>query len=470
MPNPKILHSADIHLDSPLRNLAQYEDAPVDQIRGATRRALSNLVDLAISQEVRLVVIAGDLYDGDWPDQNTGLFFVSQATRLIKAGIPMVIIRGNHDAFNKMTVNLRLPKNPDGSEVMLSETEVDSREFDLGDVRVAVHGRSYRKQHERGDLVKHYPKARSGLFNLGVLHTGLTGLDGHISYAPCTPQQLADFGYDYWALGHIHKRGEHQIEGAAPVVFSGNIQGRKITEPEAKGCVIFEVDSQGAGERVFHPLDVVRWEQCSIDISAYSNTDDVMDYYESWLRTKIEEVDDRLLVPRIEMTGRSELHTKLSRDFDSIEASLRAASISIGGGQVWMEKFKLRSKHPDRSSTDSTFSSIDPSAIASITAVVDELTSKTQTAKPVTSASGMLFDDIEACDEEPNDPEATQGSQASTAADWISEELSLLLHKLPKELSGEDAVIDLSDDAKVGEWIEQAAGELMSRLQGAESE
>ena len=71
---PKIIHAADIHLDSPLQKLSQYEGAPAEQIRRASRNALTKLVDLAIEESVDLLVIAGDLYDGDWPDQNTGLF------------------------------------------------------------------------------------------------------------------------------------------------------------------------------------------------------------------------------------------------------------------------------------------------------------------------------------------------------------------------------------------------------------
>jgi len=87
----KILHAADIHLDSPMQNLEAYPDAPVEEFRGATRVALTNMVDLAISQNVDLVVIAGDLYDGDWDDAHTGLFFVGQASRLRSAGIPIVV-------------------------------------------------------------------------------------------------------------------------------------------------------------------------------------------------------------------------------------------------------------------------------------------------------------------------------------------------------------------------------------------
>jgi exonuclease SbcD len=74
----KFLHAADIHLDSPLFGLDKYEGAPVDAIRRATRKALSNLVNLAIDERVEFVIFAGDIYDGDWRDYNTGLFFVNE--------------------------------------------------------------------------------------------------------------------------------------------------------------------------------------------------------------------------------------------------------------------------------------------------------------------------------------------------------------------------------------------------------
>jgi len=73
-----ILHAADIHLDSPLRGLERYEGAPVERIRGTTREAFRALVDLAIAEEVRLILLAGDLHDVDWRDYNTGLFFNAQ--------------------------------------------------------------------------------------------------------------------------------------------------------------------------------------------------------------------------------------------------------------------------------------------------------------------------------------------------------------------------------------------------------
>src|SRR4051794_31829790 len=105
------VHAADIHLDSPLRGLERYEGAPVEHLRSATRRAFERLVQFCLDDAVAFLLLAGDLYDGDWPDYNTGLFFAKQMARLREAGIPVYIVRGNHDAANVITSSLRLPDN-----------------------------------------------------------------------------------------------------------------------------------------------------------------------------------------------------------------------------------------------------------------------------------------------------------------------------------------------------------------------
>ena len=79
----KFIHTADLHLDSPLRGLSSYADAPAERLRTATRDAFQNLVTQAVDEQVEFMVIAGDVYDGDWKDFNTGLFFVRQMGRQI---------------------------------------------------------------------------------------------------------------------------------------------------------------------------------------------------------------------------------------------------------------------------------------------------------------------------------------------------------------------------------------------------
>ncbi len=187
----KFIHAADIHLDSPLRGLKQYIGAPVEQIRLAARKAFENLVTTAIAEEVDFVLIAGDVYDGDWKDFQTGLFFVQQATRLHNASIPIYLIRGNHDAGNKMTKSLRMPPNVH----IFSEASPETMYVD--EIGVAIHGQSYPTVSVTRDLSYKYPTAIAGRYNIGLLHTSLTGREGHENYAPCSVEALVLKGYDY---------------------------------------------------------------------------------------------------------------------------------------------------------------------------------------------------------------------------------------------------------------------------------
>ena len=93
----RFVHSADIHLDSPLKGLSGQEGGVADRIRTATRKAFDNLIGYTIDEQAAFIIIAGDLYDGDWRDYQTGLFFARQMGRLTKARIPAFILYGNHD-------------------------------------------------------------------------------------------------------------------------------------------------------------------------------------------------------------------------------------------------------------------------------------------------------------------------------------------------------------------------------------
>jgi len=251
----RFIHAADIHLDSPLLKLEQYEGAPIEALRGATRQALQNLTQLAISESVDFVLISGDLYDGDWKDYNTGLYFIKQMAKLKDAKIKVFIVAGNHDAGSKMSKTLRLPDNV----LMFPSDKPDT--VRLENLGVAIHGQSFSTPAVKKDLSSAYPYAISGFFNIGMLHTGATGLEGHEPYAPCTIEGLKAKGYDYWALGHVHKR---TILSENPmIVFPGNIQGRHILESGAKGCMLVSADDSVNME--FRPLDVIRWETVRID-------------------------------------------------------------------------------------------------------------------------------------------------------------------------------------------------------------
>ena len=161
----RFIHTADIHLDSPLIGLAGQEGSAADRIRTATREAFENLVGLALYEEVAFVIIAGDLYDGDWRDYQTGLFFVRQMGRLAAAGVPVFLLYGNHDAESQITRRLVLPENVNA----FSSREPGT--YQLKELGVALHGQSYRQRDIDDNLVPDYPEPIAGMFNVGVLHT-----------------------------------------------------------------------------------------------------------------------------------------------------------------------------------------------------------------------------------------------------------------------------------------------------------
>ena len=265
----KIVHAADLHLDSPLRGLSQYEGAPVEEVRTATRRALSALVDLCVEEEAALLLIAGDLYDGDFREYSTALCFTDQMSRLKQAGTQVVWLRGNHDAANKITKHLRAASHVhelshDGPQTLTFES--------LG---VAVHGQGYATRDVQDNLAQGYPEPLSGMLNIGLLHTALDGREGHALYAPCTASELKAKGYDYWALGHVHQR---EVVAEEPyIVFPGNLQGRHIKETGPKGATLIEERSGKIASLEARQLDVVRWEQTEVDVSGVSHVHDALD-------------------------------------------------------------------------------------------------------------------------------------------------------------------------------------------------
>jgi DNA repair exonuclease SbcCD nuclease subunit len=188
----RFFHAADVHVDSPLRGLDRYEGAPVERLRGATRRALENLVTACIEERVAFLLLAGDVFDGAWKDYSTGLFFCSQMTRLREAGIAVVLVRGNHDAQSEVVKALRLPDNVEE----LSAKKPES--FGVPGTNVVVHGQSFAKRITSDDLAARYPDRQPGAINVGLLHTSVDGREGHEPYAPTSIATMRAKGYDYW--------------------------------------------------------------------------------------------------------------------------------------------------------------------------------------------------------------------------------------------------------------------------------
>jgi len=332
----KFIHAADIHLDSPLIGLQFYEGAPVEEIRGATRRAFENLVDLAAAERVDFVLLAGDLYDGDWKDYNTGLFLSNQMSRLREEGVRVFIISGNHDAASQITKHLRLPDNVKAFPVRNPET------VHIEELGLAIHGQGYAARAVTDDMAGGYPLATPHHFNIGLLHTSLDGREGHESYAPTNLSSLLSKGYDYWALGHVHAR---EIVREEPwVVFPGNLQGRHIRETGPKGCMLVE-EQDGRIVRVEHrELDVMRWAVAVVDAGRAARGDDVIDAATKVLKKSIKENNDIPLAVRVEIMGATKAHRELIANPERWKSELRAVATDISGGTMWLEKIRFATR------------------------------------------------------------------------------------------------------------------------------
>ena len=329
----KFVHAADLHIDSPLRGLDRYEGAPAARMRAATRRAVENLVALCIDEKAAFLLLAGDVFDGSWKDFSTGLFFATQMTKLREAGVPVVIVRGNHDAASAITKSLRLPDNVRELSSKKPET------LELADAGTCVHGQSFAQKATTDDLAARYPDATRGAFNIGLLHTCLDGREGHDRYAPTTLETMRAKGYDYWALGHVHAR---EVLSTEPwVVFPGNLQGRHAKETGSKGASLVTVESGNVTSVEHRALDVVRWEHLVIDATDASDALEIVDRTRETLMKRAEAAPDRLLAARVSIVGTTRANGTVRNDPDQFDAQLRAAANDALGDSVWLEKIQI---------------------------------------------------------------------------------------------------------------------------------
>ena len=335
----RFIHCADIHLDSPLRGLDFYEGAPADDMRQATRRAFANVIDLAIERSADFVLIAGDIFDGDWPDFNTGLYFASQLSRLADADIRVFLTYGNHDAVSKLTKSVPLPQNVFSFPSKAPATEI------IESLGVAIHGQSFASEAITSDLAAGYPPPHNGLLNIGILHTALSGREGHQPYAPTTVDRLSDKGYDYWALGHVHHR---EIVRELPwIVFPGNTQGRHARETGAKGCMVIEAEPGiGIQSVEFVTTDVARWHHIGIDIAGMAAEDDLHAAVQSEVRAVQALAEDRILALRLTIAGRGLLHNAIVSNREAIRAQISASIGEASSGRAWLEKVRVKVNAP----------------------------------------------------------------------------------------------------------------------------
>lgn len=341
----RFIHTADLHLDSPLRSLSLRNAELAALVGDATRQALVRIVDLCLEEEVDALIIAGDLYDGEQTSMKTARFLATQMQRLHEAGIDVFKIRGNHDALSKITQELVLPPC-----VKVFSGRAEAIETTRGGVPVAIHGLSFAKPQAPESLLPKFKPPIVGAVNIGIMHTSLAGAPGHDPYAPCSTAELHASGFDYWALGHIHQRTHHA--GEKTVIMPGMPQGRDINEAGEKTVSLVTVGDDGSLRVEERLTSAAQFARVSVDVTGAADWRDLVDRIGQALEDERVKTRSEHLVVRLRLSGATPLSWTIRRDLDLLQAE--AEQRAERTGRVWIEKLEIAVSAPAVLSSSAT--------------------------------------------------------------------------------------------------------------------
>ena len=338
----RFVHAADLHLDSPFTGLkAAAPENVAKALVKATFDAYDNIIDLCVSEEVDALLVAGDVYDGADRSLRAQLQFVEGLKKLDNAGVRSFVCHGNHDPSDGWEARLNYPA---GCHCFGPEWEAVPVSDDPNSV--VIHGISYPKRVVTENLALRLGRVDHGPFSIGLLHANVSNDPNHAAYAPCSLDDLAQSGVDYWALGHVHTR-QVLSERNPAVVYPGNPQGRHPNETGTRGVYLVEVDDEGNVGLDFRPMDTVRWARLVSDIGAFETEQELLDALHERMQGMLDGAEGRSVVVRMTLTGRGELNRTLRRPStteDLVEAINR--EWAEGSPFAWCERIEDASGSP----------------------------------------------------------------------------------------------------------------------------
>ncbi len=306
----RFIHCSDLHIDSPFKGLKSNDPQMAQRLRLATSKAFSNIVEIAIREQVDAVLIAGDVFDGEDKSLQAQLRFRDALVRLSQENIPSFIAVGNHDPLNSWSRSWSLP-----DKVTLFHADSVQRVpvRKAGREIAAIYGISFPKKDVSENLALQFQKQDDSGLAIGLLHTNVGGNADHDNYAPCSVDDLVKAGMDYWALGHIHLR-QVLRESDPAIVYCGNSQARHFKEAAPKGCCLVTLKPGVAPDIEFVAADVVRLRREVVDVSGTETFDLLRDALQELCSRFQDEAEERDLVLELTLRGRTPLHAELQYD------------------------------------------------------------------------------------------------------------------------------------------------------------
>ncbi|MEH7110327.1 metallophosphoesterase family protein [Bacillus sp. JJ1764] len=263
------IHAADLHLDSPMIGLQHLPIQLFNRVKESTFTAFKKITEAAIKLEVDFVILAGDLFDGEDRSLRAQSRFRMEMLKLAEKEISVYVIHGNHDHLNGSWVHLDMPEN-----VHIFKPEVESKlHTTKSGVTVRLYGFSYPTRHVYERKIDNYQKTEGADFHIGILHGNEGAGTEHDNYAPFLVKDLQEKDFDYWALGHIHKRTI--LSEMPPIIYPGNIQGRNKKETGAKGFYHISLTELEPTADFIESSDIV-WETIEVDASSADSLQDIL--------------------------------------------------------------------------------------------------------------------------------------------------------------------------------------------------
>lgn len=240
----KFVHIADIHFDSPFVNLSD-KDMMGDLRRLEQRKVFKKVIEYIKENDIKYLFISGDLYEHKYIKLST----IEYINNLFKE-IPetMVFISpGNHDPFIKNSYYNTYNWN---SNVKIFNSEIEKVE--LEDCNIYGYGfDDFYCSNSGIENIEIHDKEKS---NMLVIHGTLEGKrDDYMDYNTLKRKQLENIGFDYIALGHIHKKDYNSYENQK-IVYPGSLISLGFDELGQHGMIVGELSEKELNLK-FVPLD-----------------------------------------------------------------------------------------------------------------------------------------------------------------------------------------------------------------------
>jgi exonuclease SbcD len=335
----RFVHAADLHLDATFGGVDATEEKVAGALERSTLETLDRVIQLCIDRGVDFLVVAGDLYNSADHSLRAELAFQRAMWRLADAGIGAFVVRGNHDPADGWSAGLELPD----SVVVFPADKVERCEVVRdGKVVCAVYGRSFGTRQVTENLALGFARQDGDPHSVAVLHANVGQREGWDNYAPCAVDDLRAAGMDYWALGHIHVAG--RVSDNPPAAYSGSTQGLNPTEEGPRGCYVVHLDEDGAIEE-FVETASIRWRRLEVDSSGIQSIDELRTALEDACSGVRETSAGRPTIVRLGLTGRSTVHTDISRTgvLGDLAADLRQEQLDLDPW-IWVDRVRDRTR------------------------------------------------------------------------------------------------------------------------------